>query len=101
VRSASELLHIENLLERYPSQVSGGKRQRIAVARAIAMEPEALLMDEPLGSHNLLTVQLGGEQVKVSTRPDVAAKANEEIGMLFEHEHISWLDAETERSIGV
>ena len=38
VKSAADLLHIENLLDRYPSQVSGGQRQRIAVARAIAME---------------------------------------------------------------
>ena len=54
VGSAAELLHIENLLDRHPSQVSGGQRQRIAVARAIAMESEVLLMDEPLSNLDAL-----------------------------------------------
>jgi multiple sugar transport system ATP-binding protein len=54
VREAAELLHIEALLERYPSQTSGGQRQRIAVARALAMQSQVLLMDEPLSNLDAL-----------------------------------------------
>jgi multiple sugar transport system ATP-binding protein len=50
VTSAAQMLGIEDLLKRKPSQLSGGQRQRVAMGRAIVREPDAFLMDEPLSN---------------------------------------------------
>jgi multiple sugar transport system ATP-binding protein len=50
VDEIAELLGLTELLERKPAQLSGGQRQRVAMGRAIARQPQAFLMDEPLSN---------------------------------------------------
>lgn len=50
VREVLSLVQLEGYEKRYPKQLSGGQQQRIALARSLIYQPQALLMDEPLGA---------------------------------------------------
>ncbi len=69
VRGVSEMLGLDELLQRRPGQLSGGQRQRVAMGRALVREPAAFLLDEPLSNLDAkLRVQMRAELKKLHHR---------------------------------
>jgi multiple sugar transport system ATP-binding protein len=54
---------------------------------------------EPLGSQNLLTIQIGGDTIKVSTHPDFHAQPDQDIWIRFPADKIRWIDRDSGKTL--
>ncbi len=65
-RAQSALVNMDHAKDKRPHEISGGMKQRVGIARALAMQPKVLLMDEPFGALDALTrAQLQDSLMKI------------------------------------
>ena len=72
--AALELVGLNHAAEKRPNEISGGMKQRVGIARALAMEPKVLLLDEPFGALDALTrATLQDELMKIMAKSGATA----------------------------
>ena len=88
------LVHMDHAMHKRPDEISGGMKQRVGIARALAMEPQVLLLDEPFGALDALTrahlqdsmmeiqAQLGNTVIMITHDVDEAVLLSDRIVMM-------------------
>jgi len=72
--AALELVGLSHAIDKRPNEISGGMKQRVGIARALAMEPKVLLLDEPFGALDALTrANLQDELMKIMAKSGATA----------------------------
>jgi NitT/TauT family transport system ATP-binding protein len=98
-----QLAHMEGKENLYPSQISGGMKQRIAVIRALAPMPKALLMDEPLGAldpHLRQRLQGELEAIWIADRTTVLMVTHDVDEAVFLSDRVIVMSSENGRIVG-
>ncbi len=92
----ASLVGVDDILQRWPATLSGGEQQRVALARALTVEPELLLLDEPLSAVDLrmrrdlrallkrLHQELGATFLHVTHDVDEALQLGDQIGVMLD-----------------